>query len=112
MRTLALLLALAAPTAAADVISVSKMQVGDTGVLSVPPGGFIVDEVGDDWIAVRFRHPLDDTRSVILIRGIPTAGLVDDRRWEPPREARFKVEKTEKHGGKTVFSLRPVKEKK
>jgi hypothetical protein len=108
MRTLAVLLVFAIP-AAADIISPSKMKVGDVGQLAIPPRGFIVSEVGDTWIAVRFRN-IDDMSQEILVRGVPTAGLVDDRQWQPPKDAVFKVVKTEKYRGKTVFSLQVQKE--
>jgi hypothetical protein len=105
MRTLVVCLLLAAP-AFAGPISPSRMKVGDTGELALPPSGFIVAEVGDDWIAVRFRT--SDGSQTILVRGIPTAGLVDDRQWVP--KGNFKVEKTEKYKGKTVFVLQAQKD--
>ncbi len=90
-----------------------EMEVGKVSTLwpaGVPLAGeavkYVITEIGDDWIAVRVEtHETEGDRMAVLVRGIPTKGLVDGRSWKPAGE--YKVEKTEKYKGKTVFSLKP-----
>jgi hypothetical protein len=103
MRTLLALAMFAAPALAGSV-SPYSMQVGDTGPLAVPGSGYTISEVGDDWLALRYKG-FENKTMTILVRGIPTAGLVDDKAWTPDKLTVFKVEKTEKYKGKTVFVL-------
>jgi hypothetical protein len=109
---------LAVPSAsAADGMLPDTMEVGKVGKLWPTgeglPGArevveYLISEVGDDWLALRVAGLGGETRPVILVRGVPTKGLVDDRRWKP--EGVWKVVGTEKYKGKTVFTLRPHKD--
>jgi hypothetical protein len=116
VRTLLALLALTpAAVAAPDGMLPTTMEVGKIGELW-PDGlgtgirGTVVEytiaEVGPGWLALRVTG-FGDGPDTIVVRGVPTDGLVDGRRWKP--KGTWKVEATEKYKGKTVFSLRPHK---
>lgn len=122
MRTAFAVLLLAVPAVAADKMLPRMMEVGKVAQLypdgsqaPIIPGDivkYMILEVGDDWLAVRvttgaYSEPGPET---IIVRGIPTKGLVTDQRWKPA--GLWKVEKTEKYRDKTVFSIRPHDDKK
>jgi hypothetical protein len=91
---------LAVPSAsAADGMLPDTMEVGKVGKLW---------PTGEGLPGARVAGLGGETRPVILVRGVPTKGLVDDRRWKP--EGVWKVVGTEKYKGKTVFTLRPHKD--
>lgn len=117
MRAALLLILFAFPAFAAEPRMLPRsMEVGKVAQLWPDGEGLVgvrgevvrytILEVGDDWLALRVttgeRDPGPDT---IIVRGVPTKGLVDDARWKPT--GTWKVEKTEKYKGKTIFSLRP-----
>ena len=122
MRTVAAVVALAfcLPAYAGDAKKMlpRNMEVGKVGTLWPDGEGMLgirgavvtwtIIEVGDDWLALRVatgeRDPGPDT---VVVRGVDTAGLVDGKRWKPAGV--WRVVKTEKHRGMTVFSLRPEK---
>jgi hypothetical protein len=114
MRTAAAVLVFCLPAAAADRLLPDNMAVGKVGPLWPDghglPGAadvvrYTIAEVGDDWLALRVTGA--GGPSVILVRGVDTKGLVNDRRWKPAGE--WKVTATEKYRGKTRFVLRPEK---
>lgn len=116
MRTLVVALLACLPAVAQPKLLPENMEVGKVGELwpdgEGKPGApdivrYLIAEVGDDWLALRLTGVGEP--SVIIVRGVPTKGLVDDRRWKPT--GLWKVEGTEKWDGKTRFTLRPHKPK-
>lgn len=119
MRTVLAVLLLAVPAFAAPKLLPTNMEVGKVGELwpdghGLPGAKDVVEyniaEVGSDWLALRVSgHGAGP--SIIIVRGVPTKGLVDDRRWKP--SGMWKVEGTEKYRDKSsVFVLRPHVDKK
>lgn len=105
MRTLLALLVITIPAHGAG-IDLWDIHIGDAGPIGTANvKKLTITEVGDDWIAVRCQTV--PSTFTIVVRGIPTAGLVDDKPWEP--KGNFKVEKTEKYKGKTVFVFQAQK---
>lgn len=116
MRASLIVLAFCLPATAAPKLLPNSMEVGKVGELWPDGMGlpgirgevvrYTILEVGDDWLSVRVTtgedRPGPDT---IIVRGVPTKGLVSDKRWKPAGE--WKVEGTEKYDRKTVFVLRP-----
>lgn len=109
-------LGVAVPAVAADKMLPRDMEVGKVGPLWPDGVGLVgirgevvkytIIEVGDEWLALRVTTgETDQGPDTIIVRGIPTKGLVDGKRWKPT--GTWKVEKTEKYKSKTVFSLRP-----
>ena len=119
MRAVIVALVFCLPSAAAaPKLLPTNMEVGQVGEFWPDgeglPGArdvveYIIAEVGDGWLALRIKG-VGAGPPVVLVRGVPTKGLVDDRRWKPTGE--WKVEGTERYNGKTVFTLRPHKPKK
>lgn len=93
---------------AAPEIDPHGMKIGQSGrIVLYGETSLTVAEVGDDWLAIKCTSGFPTY--YFLVRGVPTKGVVTDKRWDHKGE--WKVEDTEKYQGKTVFVLRPHKPK-
>ncbi len=115
MRTVLAVLLLAIPLQADSGLLPRTMEIGQTGKFSaISSAGtvrYYIAEVGSDWLAIRVdTMEREGSDMTIIVRGVPTKGLVDEKRWKP--EGEWKVEATEKYKGRTVFMLKPHDPKK
>ena len=125
MRTLSLFaVVLLVPSLYAAELSPLKLELDATGTLTkngkVPEEGslrfvrYTVLEVGKDWLAIEIEGDFGFAGKVktatMIVRGIPTRGIVDGKPWEPT--GNWTVTDTEKYKGSTVFVLRMAVTKK
>jgi hypothetical protein len=107
---LLLCLGVAPGFALADVIPISKLEIGQVGTLPPAKDGYyleVASVLSDNEHLIRGVAPRYVTRP-FLIKGLPTKGLADGKKVEHPGE--FKVTDTRKlSDGRTVFVLEPVK---
>lgn len=108
----------------AQELSPLKLELDKTGTLTpwgkVPEEGslryvkYTVREVGKDWLAIEIEGDFGFAGKVktetMIVREIPTRGIVDGKKWEPT--GKWTVTDTEKYRGKTVFVIKEAKSKK
>lgn len=95
-------------TPAKSDLRVDSLKIGQSGKFNSVQS---VKEVLDDDSLLAWVDFSDHSEGVVVIRGVPTKGLIDDNLIHDPKTGdkyMFGVVGTEKRGAKTVAVVRPL----